>query len=147
MSDPVVRLNAGLEGRYAIERELGEGGMATVYLAEDLKHDRKVAVETDYEPFRVPYEFCVAPTQRPGHGSSIESRRREEKHGIAELVGRIPATVWSLGEDPGLLFGEPKLSARKDVFRDAIVVIRLRRVESGVCQPEQGQEERKDRCT
>ncbi len=40
MSDPVERLNAALEGRYAIERELGEGGMATVYLAEDLKHAR-----------------------------------------------------------------------------------------------------------
>ena len=35
MSDPVARLNAALEGRYAIERELGEGGMATVYLAGD----------------------------------------------------------------------------------------------------------------
>ena len=33
MPDPVARLNAALEGRYAIERELGEGGMATVYLA------------------------------------------------------------------------------------------------------------------
>ncbi len=32
MSDPVARLNAALEGRYAIERGLGEGGMATVYL-------------------------------------------------------------------------------------------------------------------
>ena len=41
MSDPVGRLNAALEGRYAIERELGEGGMATVYLADDLKHERK----------------------------------------------------------------------------------------------------------
>ena len=33
LTDPITRLNAALEGRYAIERELGEGGMATVYLA------------------------------------------------------------------------------------------------------------------
>ena len=45
MSDPITRLNAALEGRYAIERELGEGGMATVYLADDLKHQRKVALK------------------------------------------------------------------------------------------------------
>ena len=38
MSDPITRLNTALEGRYEIERELGEGGMATVYLAKDLKH-------------------------------------------------------------------------------------------------------------
>ncbi len=45
MNDAVARLNAALEGRYVIERELGEGGMATVYLAEDLKHERKVAIK------------------------------------------------------------------------------------------------------
>ena len=44
MTDAVTRLNAALEGRYAIERELGEGGMAVVYLAQDLKHNRSVAL-------------------------------------------------------------------------------------------------------
>ncbi len=45
MADPITRLNAALSGRYAIERELGEGGMATVYLADDVKHERKVALK------------------------------------------------------------------------------------------------------
>jgi eukaryotic-like serine/threonine-protein kinase len=39
------RLSLALADRYRIQRELGRGGMATVYLAQDLKHDRKVAVK------------------------------------------------------------------------------------------------------
>jgi TolB-like protein/tRNA A-37 threonylcarbamoyl transferase component Bud32/tetratricopeptide (TPR) repeat protein len=45
MSDTLARLRAALADRYRLERELGAGGMATVYLAEDLKHRRKVAVK------------------------------------------------------------------------------------------------------
>ena len=45
MSVPNARLAAALGDRYRIERELGQGGMATVHLAEDLKHGRKVALK------------------------------------------------------------------------------------------------------
>jgi serine/threonine-protein kinase len=42
---PPDALTAALADRYRIERELGQGGMATVYLAEDLRHRRKVAIK------------------------------------------------------------------------------------------------------
>jgi tRNA A-37 threonylcarbamoyl transferase component Bud32 len=45
MTDDLSRIAAALAARYAIERELGQGGMATVYLARDLKHERRVAVK------------------------------------------------------------------------------------------------------
>ena len=50
MSDPLstpefAALRAALAGRYRLERELGAGGMATVYLAQDQKHDRRVAMK------------------------------------------------------------------------------------------------------
>jgi eukaryotic-like serine/threonine-protein kinase len=45
VADPLLQLQTALAGRYTIERELGRGGMATVYLARDLKHDRPVALK------------------------------------------------------------------------------------------------------
>ncbi len=45
MTNQLSRLTAALADRYAIQEEIGAGGMATVYLAEDLKHHRKVAVK------------------------------------------------------------------------------------------------------
>ena len=45
MADPLARLQIALADRYSIERELGAGGMATVYLARDLRHDRPVAIK------------------------------------------------------------------------------------------------------
>ncbi|MDH5283604.1 MAG: serine/threonine protein kinase, partial [Gemmatimonadota bacterium] len=45
MTAPLDQLTTALADRYRIERELGQGGMATVYLAHDVKHDRKVALK------------------------------------------------------------------------------------------------------
>ena len=45
MSSALDRLKSALADRYAIQEELGAGGMATVYLADDVNHHRKVAVK------------------------------------------------------------------------------------------------------
>ncbi len=45
MTEALDRLTKALSDRYKIEREIGAGGMATVYLAEDIKHHRPVAVK------------------------------------------------------------------------------------------------------
>jgi len=45
LADLLARLQSALADRYSIERDLGAGGMATVYLAEDLKHHRQVALK------------------------------------------------------------------------------------------------------
>lgn len=50
MSD-VARLITALADRYRVEREIGRGGMATVYLAHDGKHDRKVAIKVLHDSF------------------------------------------------------------------------------------------------
>lgn len=55
MSGIADRLKAAVADRYLIERELGAGDMATVYLAEDLRHGRKFALETDAKVNEIAY--------------------------------------------------------------------------------------------
>ena len=49
VNDPIAMLRQALSGRYDLQRELGAGGMATVYLARDVKHDRDVAIKVLHE--------------------------------------------------------------------------------------------------
>ncbi len=73
MASQLDRLRTAFEGTYDIERELGAGGMATVYLARDLKHDRRVAIKVlrpelaaALGPDRFPREIrIVAQLQHP----------------------------------------------------------------------------------
>jgi serine/threonine-protein kinase len=45
VATPLERLQAAFAGTYEISAEVGSGGMATVYLAKDIKHDRQVAIK------------------------------------------------------------------------------------------------------
>jgi eukaryotic-like serine/threonine-protein kinase len=89
MSELQGRLHAGLAGRYAVERELGQGGMAVVFLATDLRHDRQVAVKV----------------LRPEISADIGAERflREIKL-AAGLTHLHILPVYDSGEADGLLF-------------------------------------------
>jgi serine/threonine-protein kinase len=83
------RLEQGLAGRYTLQRELGHGGMATVFLAQDLRHDRGVALKV----------------LRPEISASIGAERflREIKM-AAGLTHPHILPVYDSGEASGLLF-------------------------------------------
>jgi serine/threonine-protein kinase len=89
MIDLQERLSRGLAGRYVIDRQLGEGGMAVVFLAQDLRHDRPVALKV----------------LRPELSSEIGPDRflREIKL-AARLTHPHILPVFDSGESEGLLF-------------------------------------------
>lgn len=71
-TEALAQLTAALVGRYAIQREIGRGGMATVYLAADLKHDRKVALKV--RAGRTVH-LCAQQRERPGSGRAADRHR------------------------------------------------------------------------
>ena len=86
MADMYDRLKAALSDRYVIEGELGRGGMATVYLAEDLKHERKVAIKV-LRP-----ELAYG-----GLGQVLDARREAERaeSGVEAVLARLGSTGWA----------------------------------------------------
>jgi len=89
VADILERLQAALAGRCAVDRELGAGGMATVYLAQDLKHVRQVAVKV----------------LRPEHAASLGSDRfLREVRITANLNHPHILPLLDSGEADGFLF-------------------------------------------
>ncbi len=89
MPDPLVQLKAALADRYTIDREIGRGGMAFVYLAVDLKHGRKVALKLLH----------------PGLRHVVEGERfLEEIRVTAKLNHPSILPLFDSGEIEGLLY-------------------------------------------
>jgi eukaryotic-like serine/threonine-protein kinase len=87
--DVLERLRIALAGRYRIERELGAGGMATVYLARDLRHDRNVAIKVLHPQ--------VA-------GALTPERFLQEIHIAAQLQHPMILPLFDSGEADGLYY-------------------------------------------
>ena len=103
MPDPSLtvesRLAEALAGRYRIERQIGRGGMATVYLADDLKHDRQVAIKLLY-----PELSAWLGAER--FLSEIRITARLQHPHILPLLdsGSVPGGHIDQGEGPSFLF-------------------------------------------
>src|SRR2546422_858772 len=118
MADLSERVRASLAGRYTIERELGRGGVGTVYLARDLQHDRPVArkvlapqlaARLDREPMVADFGIALA----------VSSAGRE----------RLTETGLSLGTpaymSPEQASAEPRLDGRSDQYSLASVLYEM----------------------
>jgi serine/threonine-protein kinase len=89
MEDQLQRIVRALAGQYAVQRELGRGGAATVYLAEDLRHGRMVAVKVLH----------------PGLSPSISADRFRREIAIAARLNHPHiVAVFDSGEADGLLY-------------------------------------------
>ncbi|HWA15545.1 MAG TPA: protein kinase [Gemmatimonadales bacterium] len=89
MIDLAAALRTGLSDRYVVDRELGRGGMATVYLARDLRHDRMVALKV---------------VNSSVEATALESRFQHEIRIAARLTHPHILTVFDSGETAGHLW-------------------------------------------
>jgi serine/threonine protein kinase len=80
MSELTSRLQTSIADRYAIEREVGQGGMATVYLAQDLRHHRSVALKLLH-----PHLSQSLGPERPSAAAKVVSPR------IVDALDRAPS--------------------------------------------------------
>ena len=90
-SDSLTRLTTALASQCRIESELGAGGMAVVYLAHDIKHDRQVAVNIANDLLRVEYAFYT-PWDVAADGRFIMARARRGDAASATTV--VVAENW-----------------------------------------------------
>ena len=105
MIDEPARLPASLTDRYRITREVGRGGMATVYLAEDLKHHRSVAIKVLDQTL----------------GSSVDAERfLREIEIAAQLVHPHILALLDSGEGNGVLYLRDAFRSRRVSSREAI---------------------------
>jgi len=87
--DSLKRLQAALQGRYAVEQELGRGGMAVVYLGRDLRLDRRVAIKV---------------FEAEGRGGQVTERFLREIRIAAQLQHPNILPVFESGEAEGLVY-------------------------------------------
>jgi hypothetical protein len=89
LADLLTRLRLALADRYTIDGELGRGGMATVYLARDLKHDRRVALKVLHA------ELAAALGQERFHREIMLAARLQHPHILTVLdSGEAAGQLW-----------------------------------------------------
>jgi tetratricopeptide (TPR) repeat protein/TolB-like protein len=132
LSETLEQLTAALAGRYTLERELGRGGMATVYLAQDLKHDRLVALKVLHSRFATavgPQRFLreirtTAQLSHPHILAVFDSGRTERSAGGPANAGVGEFLWYAMPYVEGESLREKLIRERQLALKDALRITR-----------------------